>query len=84
MSLLSIFSARERNVNYINGQRQANVNYGAESIGRSSGTFRRDGVPGTGVGGRAYGFAYGGDNTGIYNGGYNKAFPQYDFNSYHG
>ena len=50
-------SGPDRRVNLVNGQRQAYVNYLAESIGRSSGTFRRDGVPGTGVGGDGHGYA---------------------------
>ena len=60
-------------MNYVNGQRQAKVNYVAESIGRSSGTFRKDGVPGTGVGGYGYpgyggypGYAYPGYAYGAY------------------
>jgi len=65
--------ARERKVNYVNGERQAGVNYYAEAVGASSGTYRRDGVPGTGVGNKGHGFA-------AYPGyGYNGAYPGYGY-----
>ena len=44
-------------MNYYNGERQALVNHVAESVGASSGTYHRDGVPGTGVGNRGYTYA---------------------------
>ena len=44
-------------VNYKNGLRQAGVNYIAESVGASSGTFRKFGVPGTRVEGYPDGYA---------------------------
>ena len=51
------------------------MNYIAESVGASSGTAPRDGVPGTGVGNKyryAYpaGYAYAGPYYGGYNGYY--------------
>ena len=57
---------------YNNAERQEAVNYRAEHIGRSSGTARWDGVPGTGLNfgyrGYGYGDGYGRGNHYSYNG----------------
>ena len=55
-AILFFCRARETKVNAVNAKRQLNVNYYAESVGASSGTAKRDGVPGTvyGVTGKGY------------------------------
>ena len=55
---------------YNNAERQEGVNYRAEHIGRSSGTARWDGVPGTGLNFGYRGYGYGGYGYGRGYGGY--------------
>ena len=57
---------------YNNAERQEDVNYKAEYIGRSSGTARWDGVPGTG------------NNFGYYGYGYNRGYDRGYDNDYYG